>query len=178
MRSPHEFLVGQAFGFDLSIKGFLSLLRPLLFILFFKLSLRICPAIGLLPSRLLRLNLGLQESPSLGCHFERILGGQLLLILESAPFFRAEVGLQKCLFLESGALESCSLARLFSLGPGSPQNIILVGFLGIGLCLDAGSNDHLVGRTTGSKLGLDPRASQRVFSLKDGEMSKSEGIYL
>lgn len=101
----------------------------------------------------------------------RILGGQFLLILESAPFFCSEVGLQKCLFLESGALESCPLARLISLGPGSPQNIILVGFLGMHLCLDAGPEDRLVGRTIGSKLGLDPRASQCVFSLKDGDVS-------
>lgn len=94
------------------------------------------------------------------------------MILEPAPFFCAKVGLQKCLFLESGALESCSLACLFSLGPGSPQNIILVGFFSIGLCLNAGSNNRLVGRTTCSKLGLNPRAPQCVFSLKDREMSK------
>ena len=64
--------------------------------------------------------------------------------------------MEKCLFLESGALEGCSLACLVCLGPGSPQNIILVGFLSVCLCLDAGTNDRLVSRTADSQLGLDP----------------------
>lgn len=87
LRPPHEFLIGQSFGLDLCLKGFLSLLGPLLFLHFIELSLRICSAIGLLSSCLLRLDLRLQESPSFGCYFQGVLGCQLLLVLEPAPFF-------------------------------------------------------------------------------------------
>lgn len=172
MRPSHCFFISQAFSFDLRIECFFPLLCPLLFLLFIELSLRICPPIRLLPSCFLSLDLRLQESPPLRCYFERILSGQLLLILESAPFFCTKVGLEKCLFLESGPLECCSLACLLGPGPGSPQNIILVMFLSIGLCLDAGTNDRLISGTTGGQFSLNPRPSQRIFSLKDGDVSR------
>jgi hypothetical protein len=74
-------------------------------------------------------------------------------------------------FFESGPSEGSALACLLGLHSRTPQNLILVGPVGIGFSLDAGADDHLVGQPTSSELGFDPRAAESVLSLQDGDVS-------
>ena len=74
-------------------------------------------------------------------------------------------------FLESGPAEGRPLVVLVGLDPRASQNLILVGLVGVGLCLDAGADDGFAGQAAGGQLGFDAGASQGVFGLQDGDVS-------
>jgi len=170
--------MGQTFRFELSVKS--CFLFSLEFACFFFLDvcLKVCSSISFLTCNSFCLNFGFQSSASLGCYFFCLFGSQLLLYPKIVSILCSNMGLGLSTFFKSRSPKRCSLSCLLGLSTRSPQNLIFKEFFGIDFRFDARSQDCLCCSATGGKLGFDSGSSESIFSLKSGDISGYEELYL
>jgi hypothetical protein len=178
LRPSHQFFLGESLAFKFGLESCLPILGQLVRLLLLQLCPQIGPAVGFLAGESFRLNFRLDACPLLSRDPVCLAGGEFLVGLEFGPIFGSEGGVGVEFFLESGPAEGCALVGLVGLDPRPSQNLILVGLVGVGFCLDARPDDSLAGQPAGGEFGFDARTSQGVLGFQDGDVSAWAMAYL